>query len=95
MRFATVRALAPIDFKSVRRDPLLRWLIFYPLAITLLVRWGLPLAEARLSRQFDFDLLPYYPLLLSFLLLMTPMLAGANMQQSDLRCWKPASRPRA
>jgi fluoroquinolone transport system permease protein len=55
---------------------LLRWLVFYPLLLAVLIRWGVPPLAARLMAQFQFDLVPYYPLLMSFVLLMTPMLAG-------------------
>lgn len=71
-----VRALGPIDAKSIRRDPLLRWLIFYPLVLAVLIRWGVPILRAHLIARFQFDLQPYYPLLMSFVVLMTPMLAG-------------------
>ena len=71
-----VRALGPIDGKSVGRDPLLRWLIVYPLAMALLVRWGVPILRTHLIARFQFDLHPYYGLLMSFVPLITPMLAG-------------------
>ena len=74
--FEVVRALGPIDVKSVRRDPLLRWLIVYPLAMALLIRWGVPILRAHLLTRFQFDLHPYYGLFMSFVLLMTPVLAG-------------------
>ena len=34
-----VTALGPIDIRSVRRDPLLRWMICYPLFLALLLRF--------------------------------------------------------
>lgn len=71
-----LRALGPIDAKSVSRDPLLRWMVFYPLLLSGLIRWGAPLLTVRLMAQFQFDLTLYYPLLTSFVLLMTPMLTG-------------------
>lgn len=71
-----VRALVPIDAKSVGRDPLLHWLLFYPLLLAMLIRWGTPLLSLHLHARFNFDLQPYYPLLMSFVALMTPMLAG-------------------
>jgi fluoroquinolone transport system permease protein len=70
------RALGPVDAKSIRRDPLLRWLIFYPLFLAVVIRWGMPILGVHLRTRFDFDLQPYYPLLMSFVMLMTPMLAG-------------------
>lgn len=74
--FEIAKALGPIDIKSVRRDSLLRWLIVYPVFVSLLIRWGIPLLTGRLYEQFQFDLGPYYLLLMSFVVLMTPMLAG-------------------
>jgi fluoroquinolone transport system permease protein len=70
------RALGPVDAKNIRRDPLLRWLIFYPLLLAVVIRWGMPILEGHLRTRFDFDLQPYHPLLMSFVMLMTPMLAG-------------------
>ena len=69
-------ALGPIDARNVKRDPLLKWLIFYPLFVVGLIRWGVPPLTFYLSTHFQFDLVPYYNLLMSFLVLMTPMLAG-------------------
>lgn len=46
------------------------------MAITLLVRWGMPRLTARVQSVYSLDLTPYYPLFQSFLLLMTPLLAG-------------------
>lgn len=73
-----LQALGPIDAKSVSRDPLLRWMVFYPLLLSGLIRWGVPLLAVRLMAQFQFDLTSYYPLLTSFVLLMTPMLTGMS-----------------
>jgi fluoroquinolone transport system permease protein len=71
-----LRALAPIDAKSIGRDPLLRWMILYPLLMAALVRWGVPALTGRLQAVYQFDLSPYYLLLMSFVVLMTPMLTG-------------------
>jgi fluoroquinolone transport system permease protein len=72
-----IRALGPIDIRSVRRDPLLRWLILYPLLLAALMRWSAPLLRHYLLIRFQFDLQPYYPLLASSVMLMTPILAGS------------------
>ena len=71
-----LRALAPIDAKSIGRDPFLRWMILYPLLMAALVRWGVPALTVRLLSVYQFDLSPYYLLLMSFVVLMTPMLTG-------------------
>ncbi len=71
-----IKALGPIDIKSVRRDPLLRWMIFYPILIALLIRWGVPALTLWLEQRFLFDLVQYYDLLMSFVLLTVPMMFG-------------------
>ena len=71
-----MKALGPIDARSVRRDSLLRWLVFYPIFLALLMRWGVPLLTVRLAEQYQFDLTPYYMLLMSFLVVMMPNLVG-------------------
>ena len=40
--FQVVRAIGPIDVKSVRRDSLLRWVLLLPLLLAAAVRWVLP-----------------------------------------------------
>ena len=71
-----IRALGPIDVKSVRRDPMLRWLVGMPIALALLARWGVPIITSWLAERYAFDLRPYYPLVMSLLLLMVPTLVG-------------------
>ena len=74
---AVIRALGPIDIKTVVRDSMLRWLVVMPLVFALLYRWGVPIAARRLAERYGFDLTPYYPLLTSFLVLMVPTLTGS------------------
>lgn len=69
-------ALGPIDFMSVRRDSMLRWLFFIPILIALIGRWGTPVLQVRLLETFQLDIEPYYPLLVSFIVLVMPMMAG-------------------
>ena len=71
-----IRALGPIDVKSVRRDSMLRWLVSIPVAVALLARFGVPNASSWLFERYAFDLTPYFPLLMSFLVLMVPTLIG-------------------
>jgi fluoroquinolone transport system permease protein len=70
------RALGPIDLRSVARDSMLRWLVALPVLMALLLRWGVPVAAKRVSLQYSIDLLPYYPLIASIIVLVTPMVAG-------------------
>jgi fluoroquinolone transport system permease protein len=74
--FTVVRALGPIDLRSIARDSLLRWIVALPLVLALMLRWATPMVAARLRSEYGFDLVAYYPLLVTFLLLISPMLAG-------------------
>lgn len=72
-----LRSLGPMDLASVRRDPLLRWMLFMPVALALLLRWAVPALNHSLQSRFAFDLTPYYPVLMSyFVVLMLPFLFG-------------------
>jgi fluoroquinolone transport system permease protein len=65
------------DLKSVRRDPLLVYMLIIPPLMVLLVRLILPRAADYLSEGIGFDLVPYYPMLLSFFfVLQIPFLFG-------------------
>ena len=70
-------ALGPIDVKSIRRDPMLRWLVVYPIAIALGARWGVPALANWLEERFAFDLTTYYTLVMSVVVLAVPGITGA------------------
>jgi len=74
---AVVRALGPIDVRSISRDPLLAWIIAVPLLLGALVRWLLPQVDAFLLAEFELDLVPYHHLVASYIfVLMAPMTVG-------------------
>ena len=50
-----LRALGQIDAKSVRRDPLLRWMVVFPLLLALVMRWGIPALTLHLVEKFQFE----------------------------------------
>lgn len=65
------------DLKSIKREPLLLYMLVIPPVMVLVLRVGLPPATAYLSDSFGFDLVPYYPMLLSFFfVLQIPLLFG-------------------
>jgi fluoroquinolone transport system permease protein len=74
--FLLLRALAPVDFKNVRRDTMLLWIPLLPLMMTLALRFAVPPLADLALRQFSFDLTPYYPLLMSTFVLLVPSTAG-------------------
>ena len=71
-----LRSLGPIDLKNVIRDPMLRWLTFYPVLISVVMRWGLPALSDFLVVKYSFELAPYYPPVLSMAIFLTPLLTG-------------------
>ena len=70
-----LQALGSNDFRLVRRQSLLFFMLAYPLAWGLALRWGAQPFTNWLRPTFDLE--PYYPLLASgFLLLMPPLIFG-------------------
>ncbi len=72
---AFVRLLGK-DAKLVVRDRFLIGLLFYLAAMALVVRYGLPPATRAIDQSTGVDLVPYYPLLGSFLAVTATSLAG-------------------
>lgn len=72
-----LRAFGANDLRSVRRDSLLVYMLIIPPLMVVLARLILPAASGYLSRNFGLDLVPYYPMLLSFFfVLQIPLLFG-------------------
>jgi fluoroquinolone transport system permease protein len=73
---ATFRSLGAIDAHNVARDSMLRWIALFTPAFGLLFRFAAPPVADVLRRQFNFDLVAYYPLLMSFLPLIMAGMIG-------------------
>ncbi len=69
-----LRALGPIDARSIQRDPLLRWTILLPVLLALAARWVFPSMLARLGALSGTNLLPFYPPIMGVALLLLPSL---------------------
>lgn len=78
MKTTTIlQTLGPIDFTSVRRDPMLRWMIFLPLVIALAMRLVLPPIVAQIDPRLPWELASLYPPLMAYMvLLLVPYLWG-------------------
>ena len=80
-RTLSVRALVAFGRNDVRgtyRDPLLIMIVLAPAIWTTGLVLLLPPATEMLSERYEFDLAPYYPLVLTALLLLTSIIiAGA------------------
>lgn len=70
------RTFGPVDLKNVRRDSLMIWLPLIPLLVALLARWGIPALTGWLLVAAQFDLRPYYPLIIGFFLPFPAGFAG-------------------
>jgi fluoroquinolone transport system permease protein len=72
-----LKSLGPIDIRGVRRDSLLSWMVLIPIFIGLLIRFAVPPLTQALIDQYNFDLSPYYPVIMAyFFILMDPLLFG-------------------
>ena len=74
--FAVYRSLGWLDFKNVKRDRLLAWMVAMPLMIAALYRFGLPPLADWLLEGYAFDLRRYYPLLMSVYVMTAPGMIG-------------------
>jgi fluoroquinolone transport system permease protein len=72
-----IRALGPVDAMSIRRDPMLKYVLVFPAPLFLVLRYGVPWLQGWLFEQFGFDLTPYYLLIMSFIALVMPLMVGA------------------
>ncbi|MCL6610559.1 MAG: hypothetical protein K6T66_03345 [Peptococcaceae bacterium] len=71
------RAYGMNDLRMVSRDSLLLYMVLLPWLLVLLLRLITPDITARLASGYDFRLEPYYPLILSFfIVLQMPMVFG-------------------
>lgn len=65
------------DLRGTYRDPLLVMLVVAPVIWTVAVAVFTPMVTDMLAERYDFDLVPYYPLVLTgFLLLTSIIIAG-------------------
>jgi fluoroquinolone transport system permease protein len=71
-----LRSLGGIDARNVARDPMLRWMALFTPGFGLLFRWAVPPVTDALDRELGFDLVAYYPLLMSFLPLAAAGMTG-------------------
>jgi fluoroquinolone transport system permease protein len=73
----TFKFLGPVDFKNLQRDPLLRWIVVLPLIIALALRFVAPPILVNLEEIINLEVLPYYPAMMSYMLLvLVPSLVG-------------------
>lgn len=72
-------AFARNDLRGTYRDPLLVMLVFAPVIWTVGTAVLIPRTTTALLRRYDFDLVPYYPLALTGLLLLTSIVVVGGL----------------
>ena len=75
------RALAALgrnDIRGTYRDPLLVMIVIAPVIWTTGVAVLTPLFTRMLAERYDFDLIPYYPLVLTAFLLLTSIITSVG-----------------
>ncbi len=70
----TLVAFGRNDIRGTYRDPLLVMIVVAPVIWTTGVAFLTPLFTEMLDRRYDFDLVPYYPLILTAFLLLTSII---------------------
>lgn len=51
-------------------------MVFLPVLVALLYRWGVPVLTLHLQERYQFDLTPYYVLIMSMMILLMPGILG-------------------
>jgi fluoroquinolone transport system permease protein len=67
-----LKSLTVAELRHVARDPLLRWFVVLSLTLPLLTRWLVLAIDANV----ELDLQPYYPLIVTGYIGVTPILIG-------------------
>jgi fluoroquinolone transport system permease protein len=72
-----VRGMLRTDALRLRRDRFLIGISIYILAITVVMRWLLPEITTAVASEWEFDLIPYHPLIVSYWIVQTaPLIPG-------------------
>lgn len=82
MTASSARALAAFasnDIRGTYRDPLLVMLVVAPVIWTTAVAVLTPMATEMLAERYAFDLVPYYPLVLTAFLLLTSIIIAGGL----------------
>jgi fluoroquinolone transport system permease protein len=74
---AIFRKLSANDTRLIGRDSFILMVIGYILVMAVLLRFAVPWLRGLLLAEYSFDLLPYYPLITSYLALaLSPQISG-------------------
>jgi fluoroquinolone transport system permease protein len=68
--------LLKMGLRQLFTDGMLVLLLLAPLMIGLVFRFGIPVLNTLLTEKLDFSLLPWYPLIDAFMIMLTPCMVG-------------------
>lgn len=72
-----LKTLGAGDFKNIKRDSMLSWLVLMPVILALLIRITVPRLTVWLFETWNFDLTPFYPVIMSAVfILAAPVMFG-------------------
>lgn len=78
-RSKALAAFGRNDIRGTYRDPLLVMVVLAPVIWTSLVAILTPMFTEMLAQRYDFDLVPYYPLVLTAFLLLTSIIIAGGL----------------
>jgi fluoroquinolone transport system permease protein len=71
------KTFGPVDSKYIRRDDINAMLIIAPFLLALAVRWLLPFILEDIGELIDFDLFPYFPPIMGYVvMILMPLFSG-------------------
>ena len=72
-----VKTFGPVDSKYIRRDDINIMLIVAPFLLALAVRWLLPFLLDGIGELINFNLLPYFPPIMGYvIIILMPLFSG-------------------
>ncbi|MGM7635215.1 hypothetical protein [Bacillus sp. Hm123] len=71
-----IKSLLRMDAKQMYRDPMFMLIFFAPCLLIMFTRFGVPFINKALGQQFNWELTNFYPLIVSFTMLLIPFIIG-------------------
>jgi fluoroquinolone transport system permease protein len=72
-----IKTFGPVDSKYIRRDDINIMLVVAPFLLAVAVRWLLPFLLEGIGELINFDLLPYFPPIMGYIIMiLMPLFSG-------------------
>ncbi|WP_203363728.1 hypothetical protein [Bacillus sp. REN10] len=73
---SAIKSLMRMDAKQMYRDPMFMLIFFAPCLLIVFTRFGVPFLNEVLERQFNWELTNFHPLIMSFTMILIPLMTG-------------------